>query len=104
MGENNEYYCDCIYKTNELTFEGVSLSFVRLFNQEPDSKQNSYPIDNTLSFKYGTLGVDYRNQNYNRCAIMESTGENHMSRNTWKENNYSNDIEVIGNTHITQNI
>ena len=62
-----------------------------------DDNKNQYPISKELSFEHSTLGVDYRNDNYDKLAVMDSYGENHMNHKRWKQNNYSNDIEVIGN-------
>lgn len=77
----------------------MSLSFVRLFTQEPDSLENSYPISQSPSFKYGSLARDYVNQKYDQIAIPNTHGENAMSRTYWKEHHYTNDIEIIGNIY-----
>lgn len=101
MGENSQYKFDCIYLVNELTHEGLSLSFVNLFNEEPDSVHNSYPISTHPSFRYGSLCVDYINRQYDKIAFSETHGENTNFRQTWKQHDYTNDIEVIGNIYET---
>lgn len=99
MGENSQYKFDCIYRVNEINYEGLSLSFVRLFNQEPDSVDNSYPISQHPSFKYNSLCTDYINGNYDNIAIAETHGNNPTFKQTWKQHDHTNDIEVIGNIY-----
>lgn len=95
MGDNKEYKYDAIYKVNKITHAGVSISFVKLYSEEPDSVDNSIPIHLNLSFKNG-LCLDYRNANYSNLCLEDTHGENSMSRIKWQENHYTNDIEVIG--------
>lgn len=99
MGDKGESKYDCIYKVNRLSIEGLSLSFVRLFSSDLDSLENSYPINTTPSFRYGSLCIDYINRNYDRLAIPETWGENENYRQRWKECHYTNDIELIGNIY-----
>ncbi len=99
MGDKGEYSYDCIYRVNELNYKGLSLLFVKLFSETPDSTQNSFPIVSSPKFEYGSLCVDYRNQNYDHLAFDETSGENHLSGKRWKENHFTNDLEVIGNIY-----
>ena len=99
MGESGEYKFDAIYRMNSIAPDGLSISFVRLYSQEPDSNENSYPISQSASFKYRSLDFDYMNQKYDHIAIPETKGENTMSRLSWKEHHYTNDIEVVGNIY-----
>ncbi len=99
MGDKGEYSYDCIYRVNELNYKGLSLLFVKLFSETPDSTQNSFPIVSSPKFEYGSLCVDYRNQNYDHLAFDETSGENHLSGKRWKENHFTNDVEVIGNIY-----
>ena len=100
MGNDSEYSFDAVYKVCPLTYEGLELSFVKLTNQEPDSLENSYPICQHPSIKKNSLTNDYVNQNYDKLAIQETHVKNHMSRTTWKEHSYTNDIEVIPNPEL----
>lgn len=95
MGDNKEYKYDAIYKVNKITHTGVSISFVKLYSEEPDSVDNSIPIHLNLSFKNG-LCLDYRNANYSNLCLEDTHGENSMSRTKWQQNHYTNDIEIIG--------
>jgi uncharacterized phage protein (TIGR01671 family) len=99
MGEAGQYSFDAIYKVNNLDYKGVSLSFLRLYNQEPDSVQNSYPILQSLSFYHNSLTYDYCNVDYDKLAIRETWGENSLYRTRWKQHHYTNDIEIIGNIY-----
>lgn len=99
MGDNDEYKFDCLYKVNQLTYEGVSLSFVRLYSEMPDSVDNSYPINTTASFRYSSLCIDYRNGNYDRIAFNDTQGKNQIFRTSWKQHSYTNDIELCGNIY-----
>lgn len=95
MSDEDGCFVDAIYRVDKLTYEGLRLSFVRLFSDTPDARSNSYPICQTLSFNHGSLTTDYRNSNYDRVAVNETRGENSLSQSQWKENHYSNDIEVF---------
>lgn len=95
MSDEDGCFVDAIYRVDKLTYEGLRLSFVRLFSDTPDARSNSYPICQTLSFNHGSLTTDYRNSNYDRIAVNETREENSLSRSQWKENHYSNDIEVF---------
>ena len=95
MGDNKEYKYDAIYKVNKITHAGVSISFVKLYSEEPDSVDNSIPIHLNLSFADG-LCLDYRNANYSNLCLEDTHGGNIVSRRKWQGNHYTNDIEVIG--------
>jgi len=99
MGETSQYKFDCIYRVNEINLDGLSLSFVKLFSEEPDSIENSYPINMHPSFRYNSLCTDYLYGNYDNIAFSETHGDNPTFRTTWKEHDYTNDIEVIGNIY-----
>ena len=100
MGDNGEYEYDVIYRVELDILTGIRLVFISLFNNEPDSIKNSFPISLTLSFFYDSLSIDYVNQAYDRLAIKETYGKNSISNKKWKENHYSNDIEVVDNPEL----
>ena len=94
IGEDSDgLYTNSIYKVNDISYEGLSLSFLNII--ESDDHKLNYPITRSPSFKSGSLCVDYVNANYNSLAISETFGENSIYKRTWKENHYSSDIEVI---------
>lgn len=95
IGDECGCFVDAIYKVDRLTCEGLGLSLVRLFSNTPDARSNSHPIHQTLSFNHSSLTTDYRNSNYDRIAVNETYGENSLSLSQWKENHYSNNIEVF---------
>ena len=97
--EDGKYKFDCQYRVHKMNYEGIKLSFINLTNELPDSIENSYPISQSPSFYYGSLTTDYRNDKHNNLAFKDTFGENTLSRTRWKEHDYTNDIEVIGNTH-----
>ena len=89
-------YHDGYYRAVIDPLNGLVLSFVKLVNEDP---LNQFPIHANLCTRYSTLDVDYRNQKYDQIAVMETWGENHTFKNRWKQNHWSNDLEVIGNAH-----
>lgn len=93
-------FCDCLYRINKLTFNGVSASFIQLTNVNPKTIKNSFPINNTLSFEHNSLTTDYRNNHYDKIAINDTSGQNSSYGTTWKENIYSNDITIVTNPKI----
>ena len=95
-GEHNH---DCIYKVFINDIYGIEFRFVKLLWEI--SGHNQYPVCMTLSSKYGEISDDYVNQNYDRLAVKDMYGENYILRNKWKTNDYSNNIEVIGNIYET---
>ena len=100
MGDKGEYSYDCIYKTNEMSFEGLSLSFVKLYDETLDSKLNSFPISQRPSFLNGALGWSGEH----RLIINDTYGENTLLRHTWKEHHKTEDIEVIGNIYKSKEL
>jgi len=89
-------YHDGYYRVVIEPLDGLVLSFTKLVNDDP---LNQFPIHTSLCTRYGTLDVDSRNQKYDQIAVMETWGENHIFKNRWKQNHWSNDLEVIGNIH-----
>ena len=100
MGDKGEYSYDCIYKTNEMSFEGLSLSFVKLYDETLDSKLNSFPISQRPSFLNGALGWSGEH----RLIINDTYGENTLLRHTWKEHHRTEDIEVIGSIYESKEL
>jgi len=98
MGNDLEYSYDAIYRVFLTSYAGVRLQFIRLTNPEPDSRENSYPINTSPAFENGKLCLDYKNEKYD-CLCLgtdyyeESAGGRHNSN--W----YTNDIEVIGSIY-----
>lgn len=101
MGDNSEYETYCAYSVNTLNHEGFEMIARKLLGDNPN---NQHPIHQTLSFRSRSLCTDYRNSNYDRLAIEETHGENHTYSKTWKQNQYSNDMEVIGNVYENPNL
>lgn len=97
--EDGKYKFDCQYRVHKMDYEGVKLSFIKLTNELPDSIENSYPISQSPSFYYGKLTTDYRNDKHTQLAFKDTFGENTLARTRWKEHDYTNDIEIIGNIH-----
>jgi uncharacterized phage protein (TIGR01671 family) len=95
LGENEKWYVDAIYRVQDLGYEGFEMYCVKPVMAK--DKNNQYPISSTLSFKYRSLCTDVRNDKYENLSIADSWGENRGK--TWKENHYSNDVEVIGNIY-----
>jgi len=92
-----EHIHDCIYKVSISPLYGITLTFVKLLWESYGF--NQFTSSTRLTSEYKTLGEDYQNQNYDRLAVRDTWGENHMFKNTWKENDYSNYIEIIGNIY-----
>lgn len=101
MGDG-KYKFDCQYRVHKMDYEGFKLSFIKLTNELPDSVENSYPISQSPSFYYGSLTTDYRNNKHNNLAFKDTFGENTLSGTSWKEHDYTNDIELIGNIHTQE--
>lgn len=96
IGDNPNYYVDAIYRVDKLDYKGVSLYCVKPVMSEDTN--NQYPIHSILSFQNDSLCVDYRERQYDRICIEDTSGSNHHLGTVWKQNYYSNDIEVVGNT------
>jgi uncharacterized phage protein (TIGR01671 family) len=77
---------------------GLRLYYRNIYNPD-EAKKNQYPISMDLCREHRTLDTDHRNNFNGRLAVMDSWGENHMFGNTWKKNDYSNDIEKVGNIY-----
>jgi uncharacterized phage protein (TIGR01671 family) len=88
---------DCIYEVKLNVAEGLSLIFKKMMWE--NYGHNQYPTDCELNFRYGRLGFDFRSGTNSSLAVMDKTEKNHISGFTWKANDYSNNIEVIGNIY-----
>lgn len=97
MSENQEASYDAIYAVNIMDHAGLRLRFIRLFNQDPDSIENSYPIEQSPCFENRSLCVDYVNQKYDHLAFADTHSSNYVLGTRWRTNWYTNDIEKIGN-------
>jgi uncharacterized phage protein (TIGR01671 family) len=97
MGNVGEYAFDAIYCVHLSTTSGISIRFARLTNQEPDSRENSYPICQSGYFERH-LNTDYRNHAYDRLVMTDHYYDD-SSRNRHQDHHYTNDIEVIGNIY-----
>jgi len=95
MGNDKEFSFDCIYKTNKFSFEGLSLSFVKLFDDSNDSVINSFPISQYPSFNNNVL--DWCDDN--KLIFKNTFGQNHISQMSWQEHHKTSNIEVIGNIY-----
>lgn len=92
-----EHIHDCIYKVSIDDLHGIKLSFVKLMWES--NGYNQYPSATTLTSRYSNLDNDYQNQKYEELAVRDTWGENHLLQQKWKETDYSNYFEVIGNIH-----
>ncbi len=79
---------DGIYRVNLNEFSGIEMRIVKILQPETT-------FHTTLTWHRNELREDYVNQNYDRLAVMDTMGKNHMHGNTWIEQNYSNDIEIV---------
>lgn len=101
-GEDDKYFTDAYYRVKIDSLDGIHLKYCQLVDNSgavPDGELycNQYPISKDLCVRYGTLTDDHRNGNHDRLAVAESWDSN--GRQRWKQNTYSNDIEVIGNIY-----
>jgi len=103
IGDNGAMY-DVIYKVWPISHRGFELTAICLHHAEPDSKENSYPIHQSLSFEYNHLTTDHKTNHEGRLALRETWGENHIQMHRWKQNHYTNDIEIFGNIYENQNL
>jgi len=92
-----EHIHDCIYEARISSLWGVEFNFIKLLWESHG--YNQYTLSTLLTSKYGSLDTDFRNQNYDKLSITNKWEENHLQRNRWKGNDYSNYFEVIGNTY-----
>jgi len=97
--QDGKYKFDSQYSVDKMDYKGFKMSFIKLTNELPDSIENSYPISQSPSFYYGSLTTDYQNNKHNNLAFKDTFGENILLRTRWKEHDYTNNIEVIGNIH-----
>ena len=92
-----EYIHDCVYSVSIDSLSGIELSFKKLMWESYG--HNQYPSSQTLSSEYYNLDSDYQSQNYDKLALKDTWGENHLTKNRWKKHDYSNYIKVIGNIY-----
>lgn len=95
MGDSNECGYDALYKVILSTYEGLSIRFLKLTNQEPNSRENSYP-GMSMRFSDKRLSTDYRNNQYNRLVVADGFYDDSRG-NRHQDHHYTNDIEVVGN-------
>lgn len=88
---------DCIYKVSVDPLYGLTLKFVKLLWES--SGYNQYPLSTTLSSQYDKLEYSRESKGNNCIAVRDTWGENPLRREKWKQNDYSNYIEVIGNIY-----
>ena len=100
MGNTGEYATESIWRVNNLSYEGVVIQFIKTTTTDD---KNCYPISQSLGFDKG-LATDYRNDKYTSLAIANTYGSNSMSRSSWQEHHYSNEVEIIGNIHENENL
>lgn len=98
MGDQKQYFTDSVYEVSISPLYGIELNF-RCLYKDSEVENNQHPISTTLSSRYNNLDTDSRNSNYDKLAVQDTFGENHMMRTSWKENWYSNSIEKIGNKY-----
>ncbi len=93
IGDHEEHYSHAAYLVTINPLYGINLSFLKLIGEQDSN--NQYPIHSDLNVKYDTL----RNSRAadDRLAVAETCGENHTFGHRWKQNHYSDDIELIGN-------
>jgi len=95
IGENENHYFDGFYKVNRLHYTGVSLSFLKLSNDDPN---NQFPIHQSLSFEYRSLTTDHEKAGNDSLALNDTFGENTLSGTHWQQNYRSTDIVKVGTT------
>lgn len=96
MGDDKEHFTECVFQAYIDPLDGIVLRVKSLYGGKKD---NQIPVEQRLASSNGSLCLDTRNSNYEQIAVDDTYGENHMHNNRWKINNYSNNIEVIGNIH-----
>ena len=80
------------YSVDPLSPAGLSLGMVEAITPEGT-------IHTTLKWEYKAIGSAYRAAKYDQLATHETWGENRLQRDSWKEQEYSEDITVIGTIH-----
>ncbi len=93
IGDQEEHYSHAAYLVTINPLYGINLSFLKLIGEQ--GSNNQYPIHSDLNVKYDTL-QNSRAAN-DRLAVRATWGENHTFGHRWKQNHYSDDIELIGN-------
>ena len=98
IGDNHNHYVDAIYQVTIMDYEGLELKFIKIFGDNKD-ENCQYPISQRPSFLNRQLQIGIGDNDY-RLAIAESYGHNpHGYNKTWRENHYSDEVEVIGNIY-----
>jgi uncharacterized phage protein (TIGR01671 family) len=92
---NGEHIHDCIYQVFKGELGGVELRYKSLLWES--SGWNQYTLQTTLCERYSRLSEDYLNRG--RLMLAESYGENHITRDRWKETDESRYFKVIGNIY-----
>jgi len=100
IGDQEEHYSHAAYLVTINPLYGINLSFLKLIGEQ--SRNNQYPIHSDLNVKYDTL-QNSRAAN-DRLAVRATWGENHTFGHRWKQNHYSDDIELIGNVFQNQEL
>jgi hypothetical protein len=91
--DNGEHIHDCIYRVVKGELGGIELRYESLLWESVG--WNQYTLHSTFSEKYSGLSEDYLNRG--RLMLEDSYGENHMTRDRWKEVDESRYFEIIGN-------
>lgn len=94
--QKHGHYHDGYYHVTVDPLHGIELGFTKLTIDDP---KNQFPVHSILNSYYRTLGVDSRNQKYDQIVVLETWGENHLTRGRWQQNHWSNDLEVVGNIY-----
>jgi hypothetical protein len=90
-----EHIHDCIYQVVKGSLGGIELSYKSLLWESEG--WNQYTLQTTLCERYSRLSEDYLNRG--RLMLEDSYGENHMTRDRWKEIDESRYFEIIGTIH-----
>lgn len=85
---DEEQLQDAIYLVSLNLYSGIELNMVHI--NYPESSFHT-----SIKWDRREIREDYVNGNYDRLAIVDTWGENTMHRQKWKEQHYSNDIEVV---------
>lgn len=85
-GNDGEEFYDAIYKVVLDPFKGLEARMVKLI--APD-----WTVRTTMSWKNGNFDSDYENGNFENLAVLNKYVKDVW--NSYKEINYSNDIEVV---------
>ncbi len=79
---------EAYYKVEPITYKGLSMRLIGLIT--PD-----WTLHTSLSWKYGQLGVAHRSESYDKLAVHNTWGSNHLRpKEQWPEQEYSEDIEI----------